>query len=523
MFVKIYAPNVHLFAFHLKDSNQPNLLWDKCNYLLSQKFGVTKPLEIEEHEGYRVDLLKNQTDDDVSLHFESTVYQNGTPLPIAGFATPLRIHDTYVLTLNLRRPEFDENQKKTNPVELNFLELLNPSGCLMPSEMGSSLSQTILLSVWYTPDKQWLPSKSPQNRQQLRRLADNCLREFIPNNYSCPNFNQEGQLFGSPIFEYGVPTHEEDYCHVLVWVYCESETSEKFVNNYNNFVNLFHFLNKTVAAYHRSRKVYQVIRHDYQEIETYLDDVFQKIPVDKTLNEAELQQFKQYLKDIPQKYLSYSQLIRDLDQYRLTIEINAQNYKREIRDIQSQLPTEDVSFLSSFFDEDCRLFIEQIQSDLGYFQHGAALLEKAMTAIQGRVEIEQAESDRTTQDLLHQKEESDKVRDRDLQTTIAMVGVGLGAAGIGASTAVYIIPQQPTKPISLPFTSNQLHPLTQSLLFSLFCGVVGVIIGGGLSYLIQNRSAITGRIFKFIRAGSSQTVVSPGSQQTLLQGEKQNK
>jgi hypothetical protein len=146
-----------------------------------------------------------------------------------------------------------------------------------------------------------------------------------------------------------------------------------------------------------------------------------------------------------------------------------------------------------------------------------------MTAIQGRVEIEQAEGDRTTQNLLRRKEESDKVRDRDLQTTIAMVGVGLGAAGIGASTAPYIIPQQPTKPILPPFVTNQLHPSAQAVLFSLGFGLAGAIIAGVLSYLIRNRSAITGRTFKFIRPGSNQSAVSPGSQQTLLQGEKQNK
>ncbi|BAY91310.1 hypothetical protein NIES3275_33330 [Microchaete diplosiphon NIES-3275] len=39
-----------------------------------------------------------------------------------------------------------------------------------------------------------------------------------------------------------------------------------------------------------------------------------------------------------------------------------------------------------------------------------------------------------------------------------MVGVGLCAAGIGASTAPYIIPQQPTKPILPPFMTNPLHP-----------------------------------------------------------------
>jgi hypothetical protein len=98
----------------------------------------------------------------------------------------------------------------------------------MPSEIGSSLGQTLLLTVWYTEEKQWLPWKSPQNRQELRELADNCLREFIPNQYSCPDFYREGQLFGSPIFEYGVPTQEKDYCHILIWIFCEADTSDKF-------------------------------------------------------------------------------------------------------------------------------------------------------------------------------------------------------------------------------------------------------------------------------------------------------
>lgn len=520
MSAKIYAPNIHLFAFHLKDNNQPNLLWNKYNNILSQKFSVTKPLEIEEHQGYRVDLLKNKTDDDVSLQFESTIDHYGEQLLIAGFATPLRIHDSYVLTLNLRRPEFDENDKKTNLVELNFLKFLNPSGCLMPNEIGASLGQTILLTVWYTPDKQWLPWKSPQNRQELRKLANDCLKEFIPNNYPCPDFNQEGQLFGSPIFEYGVPTQEKDYCHVLVWIYCQPETSENFVNNYNNFVNLFHFFNKTVAAYHFSRKVYQVIRQDYQEIEAYINNIFQKIPVNKNINEAELIEFKHYLKDIPQKYLSYSQLIRDLDQYRLTIEINAQNYRREIRDIQSQLPSEDISFLTKFVDEDCNLFIEQIQADLGYFQHGAALLEKATAAIQGRVEIEQAESDRTSQNLLRQKEEADKIRNDNLQTTIAILGFGLGAAQIGVGTSPYIIPQQPNKPVLPPFATNKMHPLVQSLLGSILLGIVGAFIGWGLSHLFQ---ALAIRKHKTIQASRNQSTVLTGSQQSVSQGRKQDK
>ncbi|NEN91610.1 MAG: hypothetical protein F6K48_22975 [Okeania sp. SIO3H1] len=134
-------------------------------------------------------------------------------------------------------------------------------------------------------------------------------------------------------------------------------------------------------------------------IEPYIEKNFQGMPVDKNLTQEELNQFKKYLKEIPQKYLSYTKLTRDLDHYRLTIDINAQNYKRELNDIQSQLPGENLSFLSQFFDQNYRLFREQLQSDLGYFQHGATLLEKAMKAIQGRVDIEQAQSDRSFQNI----------------------------------------------------------------------------------------------------------------------------
>ncbi len=141
----------------------------------------------------------------------------------------------------------------------------------MPTEIGSSLGQTLLLTVWYTEEKQWLPWKSLQNRQKLRELADNCLREFIPNEYSCPDFYREGQLFDSPIFEYGVPTQGNNDCHVLIWIFCEPDTDKKFINHYSSFVNLFCYLNKVVTSYRLTRKVHDALRVEYEAIEPYIE------------------------------------------------------------------------------------------------------------------------------------------------------------------------------------------------------------------------------------------------------------
>jgi len=63
-------------------------------------------------------------------------------------------------------------------------------------------------------------------------------------------------------------------------------------------------------------------------------------------------------------------------------------------------------------------------------------------AIRGIVETEQAESDRA------------------LQNTVAIIGVGLAAAAIGATVAPYVIATEPRQPILPPFSTNHFHPLT---------------------------------------------------------------
>lgn len=100
-----------------------------------------------------------------------------------------------------------------------------------------------------------------------------------------------------------------------------------------------------------------------------------------------------------------------------------------------------------------------------------------------------------------------------------MLGFGLGTAQIGVGTAPYIIPQQPNKPVLLPFATNKMHPLSQSLLFSFLLGIGGAFIGWGLSHLFP--FAI--RKYKTIQQRSNQSTVLTGSQQSVSQRRKQNK
>lgn len=485
---KIYAPNVHLFAYQLRKESDPqkdNLkeLFKKGENILKE-FGINQKIHIQDKPGYRVELSAQQTEDDASIFFEKW-----SDSPITGIAYPVRIHDTFALALNVRRPEKNEQGIKTADVDIDFFKRLHPNDCWMPNQVNASLGQTLLLTLWYTPEKTWRPFRnSREDQKKLQSLADKCLRAFIPDKLDTPPFYQSGELFGSPIFEYGIPDGLENYCHVLVWVFVTPETDTKLQEEYPNLVDIFCYRAKIIQAYKLSRYVYKVLSQSYKEIEAEIA-IVESFPDDRTLDLSNLEKLKKALKRIPSLNFSYVKFIRYLDNYRLPLKINLQNYERELKLIQKKYPQEDLSFLEFFAEEKAHIFEEQIQADLDYFAKGSDLLEKALDAIRGRVEIEQAESD------------------RNLQKTIQSVGFGIGAAGVVATSAPYWIDQNPEKiNIDKPFTSTSLNTFTAVILFSFIAGLGAWGIASGWMYRKSFIAGVKGRLSGGI--GNNKTQVS---------------
>jgi hypothetical protein len=485
---KIYAPNVHLFAYHLRKESEhqkDNLkeLFEKGENIL-QQFGINQTIDIQDKPGYRVEISAQQTQDNASIDFEKW-----SDSPITGIAYPVRIHDTFALALNVRRPEKNEQGIKTSDVDIDFFKRLHPSDCWMPSQINASLGQTLLLTVWYSPEKTWPFRNSREDKKKLQSLADKCLRAFIPENLDTPPLYRSGELFGSPIFEYGIADNLENYCHVLLWVLVTPETDTKLQEEYPNLVEIFCYRNKIIQAYKLSRSVYKVLSHSYKEVKAETT-IFESLPDDKTLDATNLEEFKKALKRIPGLNFSYVELIRDFDNYRLPLKINIQNYKREIKLIQKKYPQEDLSFLENFSDENAHIFEEQIQADLDYFAKGSDLLEKALDAIRGRVEIEQAEGD------------------RNLQNTIQAVGtgIGVGVGGAGIVAAGYPLIEKPWD-----FPSPQ-HPLLPPHPF-IIAVVLSCLSGGGLGWFAWFRTK------RLLNAKSSPQQTSLASPQNQLPSE----
>lgn len=456
---RISEPNIYLFAFHLThgfnatpNANDLDLFKNRCLEIL-QKFQVNSlpdlhaptdcsiPIEGE------VCLEDNPNDEDIQ------------PLIVRGFVHPLDLPDCYAFGLNIGCPEPKPNDKYQD-IDISQLKKFYPN-CFLPNFVKGSLGQTLLITVKLTR------SQKQKGKQFIRNLADQCVQNFIPSAYSKNlRLDRDGELFGSPIFEYGNPNHPESYIHVIVWLFSNPETEKKFGDCYQDFLILFLYRNKIIQSYKNSRDVKIVIADDYQKIEQQINDINQ-LSCDQKLSEEELNKLKIQLKQLPKIALEYAQMLRDLEDYRHTIVLNNQNYLDSINRIREKIKlnsndalTNQLRFLTLFSQKNSRYFQEQIQAKLGYFVHGSGLLDKAIASIRGIVEIEQAESDRKLE--------------HTIQAVGTGIGVGIGFAGILASSYPLI-----EKPWALPSLQPPLlapHPFIIAI-------TISCLLGGGLGWL----------------------------------------
>ena len=506
--MKVANPKLTLYAFHLRNNlaqgedelvNNANHLWEQCERL-GQKLHVPRleslmerlqgsngkiGVSLSQENSNYLELLKP----DALLDFSAI--PEGSTLQLRGEVYPLQIHDTYVVDITLRYPY--------SHVDVDQLEGLNPQGCLLSSQIKASLGQTLVFFA--QPESQI---------QDIQGFANDCLAAILPKS----NIEQflrspptQSTFLGSPILEYeNNRDNPAEHCHILIWLNChpQTETLEAAGDYYQYLINLLCCRAKIIYAYSESRWCNQKARLLYRKLEAKAQ-VFRLLPSEPT---SRLKQLKEWLTEIPIMAFEYANYLRELEIHRTTIETNSKNYHFWLNKLQSIIikNRDDLSFLNQFLNYTQDKLVQQINADLSYLLPSQQLFGQMIEASRGIVETEQAESD------------------RNLQNTVAIVGVGLAAAAIGASVAPYVIPTEPRQPILPPFSTHHFHPLTQSLLLSLVLGVTGAVLTQGFIVLRQNRGAISGRLTQLIRGGSNKTAKLPGStQQTLPQSQKPKK
>lgn len=534
---KVYAPNVHLFAIHLRNTlkagsnnveKDAELLWQKCDALFEKlaikdkqgnrrlnisgyspnpNYDKNKPDE----KPYIYDFTKEtpgsyvELSDDKIIKFEGKVdLPNYPAIPITGIVNPQRIYDAYALTFNIRRPEKDEQGEKTQPVDIAIFGKFNPQECLLTDFVKSTLGQTLLLTAWLTDEQK------QKDEEFLQNLANDCLEYFIPTPEKRPKFRRKGKLFGSYIFEYGKLVYDADslsqatpYQHVLIWLFSGDETSKKFDSCYWELQELFYYRNKIISAFQTSLTDYKKIYQKYEKIENNVQEINQvlsNLPTKGNLSERNLHQLKEKLKNMPQLALEYARLLRNLQHEENTIEINTKNYEESLEDIRNKLkpnlaaPNTNLSLLENLAGSlninlsllenlaaspNTNLsFLESFsKEDCPYFQE--RIKSELAYFVHGSELV-----DKTIDSIRGIVEIEQAKRDQRLQDTIAVIGVAIGAGGIFAgSYALY--DKQPLAPTWESFTS---HPVTKSVSYSLLFGTVLGLLTFFLIWLFRRRS-----------------------------------
>lgn len=443
--VKVAYPKLTLYAFHLKHSlaqkpktpvENANNLWLKCEQL-GKLLGVPRlenlPKLIEE-----ADNKKNSITGEILPEriLEFTTIKNQNNLRLSGEVNPLQIHDTYALDLTLRYPHPE--------VELTDLRGLNPNDCLLIENINASLGQTLVFFAQ--------PVGKIDNEQAF---ADACVEALLSEEtlrkvkIYCQH---QGQLLGSPIFEYNNNADSpEEQCHLLIWLNTHSETTKLETDGeyYYPFIDLLLCRSKIIYARSEAIWCYEQAREGYSDLEKYKQEFKEQKnnPID-----LKFDKFNQWLQEIPEISFNYVDYLRDLELHRTTIKTNSKNYRLYLDKVNKIcINSDNLEFLSNFLELAEDTFVEQINTNLAYLTPGQNLFDQMIGTIRGIVEVEQAK------------------RDRSLERTIQVLGIAFGGGAIVSG----VVTQHIDKPFAPEINFKYpVHPLVSSLLWSVLATVI---------------------------------------------------
>ncbi|KYC38895.1 hypothetical protein WA1_33320 [Scytonema hofmannii PCC 7110] len=413
---KIKYPTLDLFIYNrADDSSNEQDYWLKLSEQLKQKGFSIKP---NHEDRQRLDFWKSSTavDGSYSLaNFDDT--------------NCLRYSCSVDRQVELSGIEHTLTQIKD-------LALLPKIGNLAPGRLSENdyLGQTWMISGWTVP----------ANNPILEVNAHQAYKALIPQGHQYQNL---GELLGATVYEMwrgeGCWDKIEKDSHVIVVFYPDEDKFKEASKSYNTWKYLFYCRHKILWAYEQGREL------KLRLLEQYKHSLIDEKSLE-SLSNKELQDLKRELQKNIKTVFDSIQNINLLKIQQHTVEVNEHNYEK-----QRQAIFPNMKFLEDFSNTVKDKYQVQLKQDYDTLNSAVAILENLTATIRGMVEIEQAQLD---------KEQAQ--RDRNIETSIPILGIGLATSQIASS----VIVAQQTPPKDIPFYQ------TQAFWYSIGTGAIASLV-----------------------------------------------
>jgi len=354
---------------------------------------------------------------------------------------PFLLNDTYAVDLTLV-PE-----SSNISIDIPQLQHFKPSS-LLPSHIQPSLGQTL-----------WIYGEVDPN-ENCDQLAKKIAIALVAGTNLNPVQRQQGELFGSLLFEYQAldpnePDNPAKQCHILIVIN----------NNQASTVSLaataYDWLLKLLWSYHKILYIYQQARERYRDariIYSNLEKNIQKFNSLISQSQTRLTDLKSLMAQIPQASFDYTRCLQDLQTHHTAITTNITNYRICLENIDNIGGGNSPKPWQAFLNKKCKKWQEQIQTDINYLAPGQELFGQLVDTIRGIVETEQAE------------------RDRSLEHTIQILGIGFGGGAIASGVITTHI-DKINQPIPFISPHNPPNPFYASLVLSIVATLFFTALG----------------------------------------------